>query len=121
MTPDGSACRRRDDRLKYYFTHEIGHLVFSANDQALQFRWAAWFWSGNVPRGQLSGYSARVLAAGDWWQAAKEDAADSYAAMFTGDPLDTGRRSWLCIHVDGLATLLACNEQDGMARIVSIR
>jgi hypothetical protein len=42
---------RRDDKLVYHFTHEVGHLVFSADAQALQFRWGAWFRWGNVPRG----------------------------------------------------------------------
>jgi hypothetical protein len=111
---------RRDDRLLYHFSHEVGHLVFHANDQDLQFRWAAWFWWSNVPRGQLSGYTARVLAAGDWWQAAKEDTADSYAALFTGDPLDPERRAWLCEQVDGLAELAACTDSD-MVTLASIR
>jgi hypothetical protein len=99
---------RRDDRLLYYFSHEVGHLIFRANDQDLQFRWASWFWWGNVPRSQLSGYFARVLAAGDWWQAAQEDAAESYAALFTGDPLGPDRRAWLCEQVEGLAELQGC-------------
>jgi hypothetical protein len=61
---------RRDDRLIYHFTHEVGHLVFYANDQDLMFAWIAWFWWHNVPSGTLSGYTSRVLAEGDWWQAA---------------------------------------------------
>jgi hypothetical protein len=62
----------------------------------------------NVPRGQLSGYTARVPAAANWWQAAKEDAVDSYAALFTGDPLDPDRHAWLCQQVDELVELEGC-------------
>lgn len=72
---------RRDDRRLYHVAREVGHLVFYENDYDLQFRWAAWFWWGNVPRGQLSGYTARVLAEGDWWTAAKEDVADKASAF----------------------------------------
>jgi hypothetical protein len=49
-----------------------------------------------------------VLATEDWWQAAKEDAADSSAALLTGDPLDPDRRAWLCRQVEGLADLPGC-------------
>jgi hypothetical protein len=99
---------QKNDKRLYHLSHEFEHLVFHANGQDLQFHWATWFWWSNVPRGQLSGSTARVLAAGDWWQAAQEDAADSYAALFTGDPLDPDRRAWLCEQVDGLARLAGC-------------
>ena len=58
--------------------------------------------------------------AGGWQQAAKEDMADSYAALFTGDPLDPDRRTWLCEQVDGLASVPACTDSD-MVRPASIR
>ncbi len=74
-------------------------------------RWAGHFW-WDTPQGQISGYITRVLAVGDWWQAAKEDAAASYAALFTGDRLDPGRRAWLCDQVDGLATVPACTDSE---------
>ena len=75
---------------------------------------------GKLRVASLSGYTARVLAAGDWWQAAKEDAADSYAALFTGEPLDADRRNWLCEQVDGLAEVAACPDND-MVTLASIR
>ena len=110
---------RRNDRLLYHFAHEVGHLVFYAEDEALMDRWAGRFW-WETPRGQLGGYPARVLAAGDWWQAAKEDAADSCAELFTGEPLDADRRNWLCEQVDGLAEVAACPDND-MVTLASIR
>ena len=54
------------------------------------------------------------------WDAAKDDAAYSYVALFTGEPLDPDRRVWLCEQVDGLAAVPACTDSD-MVRPVGIR
>jgi hypothetical protein len=111
---------QRNDRRLYYLSHEVGHLLMAANDHELQFRWAAWFWWGNMPSGQLGGYSARILPERGWWQAAREDAADSYAALFIGAELDPDRRVWLCEQVDGLAGVPGCSLSD-MVELTSIR
>lgn len=77
--------------------HEIGHLVFGADDYALQRRWNAELWDGDVPLGDLDNYPARILREGelDANTAKREDAAESYERYLMGQSVGKRRAAWL--------------------------
>lgn len=83
--------------------HEAGHLVFGADDYALQRRWNAELWDGDEPLGDVQDYPLRMLAEGDAPRAKREDAATSYERYLTNRTIGKRREAWLRANLPELA------------------